>query len=66
MPESGREFLSGRYELEILCCDAEDDAQWRVVGKNAFGECESKCRLTVEIPEGLRAPEFLVRRIVLL
>uniref|UniRef100_A0A0N5ALN6 Myosin light chain kinase, smooth muscle n=1 Tax=Syphacia muris TaxID=451379 RepID=A0A0N5ALN6_9BILA len=49
----------GRYELEILSCGAEDDAEWKVHGNNGFGECESSCKLTVEIPNDLKAPEFV-------
>ncbi|KHN81711.1 Titin [Toxocara canis] len=49
----------GRYELEILRCEAVDDAVWKVVAKNAFGRCESSCKLTVEIPKEMSAPEFV-------
>ncbi|KAK5970828.1 hypothetical protein GCK32_019065, partial [Trichostrongylus colubriformis] len=33
--------------------------EWRVVGMNAYGQCESSCFLTVEIPDGNVAPTFL-------
>uniref|UniRef100_A0A914ZQD0 Titin n=1 Tax=Parascaris univalens TaxID=6257 RepID=A0A914ZQD0_PARUN len=49
----------GRYEMEILCCEAADDAVWKVVGKNPFGRCESRCKLTVEIPKDIIAPDFV-------
>ncbi|VDK50737.1 unnamed protein product [Anisakis simplex] len=49
----------GRCELEILSCEATDDGNWKVVGKNAFGRCESSCKLTVEIPKDIKAPEFM-------
>lgn len=46
--------------MEILCCEAVDDAVWKVVGKNAFGRCESSCKLTVEVPKDMTAPKFVV------
>ena len=49
----------GRYELEILCCEMDDEADWKAVGINAFGECESSCHVTVEIPDDMKAPNFI-------
>lgn len=57
---------SDRYELEILSCGDEDNGQWKAVGKNEFGVCESSCKLTVEIPMDLKAPEFTVSLLTLL
>ncbi|EYC10055.1 hypothetical protein Y032_0057g2742 [Ancylostoma ceylanicum] len=48
----------GRFELTILSVDRGDEGEWRVVGRNAYGECESSCKLTVEIPDGFFAPTF--------
>jgi hypothetical protein len=42
-------------------CDADDDAVWKATGKNAFGTCVSECHLTVEIPDGLKKPSFIVK-----
>ena len=54
-------IIPGRYELSILRCDAEDAAEWRAEGKNAFGSCESRCKMSVKIPDGFAAPHFSVR-----
>uniref|UniRef100_A0A914CI05 Ig-like domain-containing protein n=1 Tax=Acrobeloides nanus TaxID=290746 RepID=A0A914CI05_9BILA len=48
----------GLYELEILSVEAIDDAQWKAVGTNQFGTCESECHLTVIKPDENRKPEF--------
>ncbi|KAH7700895.1 TTN-1 protein, partial [Aphelenchoides avenae] len=48
----------GRYELEILSVSAQDEAQWKAVGKNEFGSCESQCRVKVAKSDDNRAPEF--------
>ncbi|ETN69439.1 immunoglobulin I-set domain protein, partial [Necator americanus] len=34
------------------------EGEWRAVGKNAYGNCESSCNLTVEIPDNFVAPSF--------
>ena len=49
----------GRYELVIHSCELSDDADWRAVGTNKFGTCESSCHLTVEKVEKVKGPEFL-------
>ncbi|WKY09394.1 hypothetical protein Q1695_002059 [Nippostrongylus brasiliensis] len=48
----------GRFELTILSATIEEEGHWRVVGRNAFGECESTCMLSIEIPDGHFAPNF--------
>ncbi|CAB3396936.1 unnamed protein product [Caenorhabditis bovis] len=48
----------GRYELHILSVSASDEGQWRAVGKNAYGECESEGYLKVIVPDGQFAPTF--------
>ncbi|KAK0408269.1 hypothetical protein QR680_003864 [Steinernema hermaphroditum] len=48
----------GRYELEIIACELIDSAEWKAVGKNAFGTCESSCQITVVSPDGKQRPEF--------
>ncbi|GMR58628.1 hypothetical protein PMAYCL1PPCAC_28823, partial [Pristionchus mayeri] len=48
----------GRYSLTILRCEKEHDADYRAVGRNQFGQCESSCHLSIEIPDGLSAPKF--------
>ncbi|KAF8382632.1 ttn-1 [Pristionchus pacificus] len=50
----------GRYTLTILRCEKEHDADYKAVGKNQFGQCESSCHLSIEIPDGLSAPKFTV------
>ncbi|GMT09123.1 hypothetical protein PFISCL1PPCAC_420 [Pristionchus fissidentatus] len=48
----------GRYSLTILRCEKEHDADYKAVGKNQFGQCESSCHLSIEIPDGMTAPKF--------
>ncbi|PIO76038.1 immunoglobulin I-set domain protein [Teladorsagia circumcincta] len=60
--ESDPDYLQkhdkGRYELTILSVCLNDQGEWRAVGKNAYGQCESSCSLTVEVPDGHLAPTF--------
>ncbi|KAI6221796.1 Immunoglobulin I-set and Fibronectin domain containing protein [Aphelenchoides fujianensis] len=48
----------GRYELEILFCRKQDDAEWTAVGTNRFGRCESACRLRILDRVREEAPHF--------
>nr|CDJ96599.1 Immunoglobulin I-set and Fibronectin domain containing protein [Haemonchus contortus] len=48
----------GRYELTILTTCLNDQGEWRAVGKNPYGQCESSCSLTVLVPDGYVAPTF--------
>ncbi|KAK6753136.1 hypothetical protein RB195_012624 [Necator americanus] len=48
----------GRFVLTILSVTKDDEGEWRAVGKNAYGNCESSCNLTVEIPDNFVAPSF--------
>ncbi|KAE9553836.1 hypothetical protein FO519_002966 [Halicephalobus sp. NKZ332] len=49
----------GRYELIIHSCELSDDADWKAIGTNKFGTCESSCHLTVEKIDKPRGLEFL-------
>ncbi|VDM84406.1 unnamed protein product [Strongylus vulgaris] len=46
------------YELTIRNVNVYDEGEWRVMGRNAVGDCESSCSVAVEIPEGYMAPTF--------
>ncbi|VDL74389.1 unnamed protein product, partial [Nippostrongylus brasiliensis] len=46
------------YELSLPSVSLEDEGQWKVIGKNTQGTCESECTLTVKIPDGYLAPVF--------
>ncbi|KAI6186493.1 hypothetical protein M3Y98_00138600 [Aphelenchoides besseyi] len=48
----------GRYELEILSCQRQDDAEFTIIGVNKFGRCESSCQLRVVDRTREEAPEF--------
>ncbi|TKR69840.1 hypothetical protein L596_021941 [Steinernema carpocapsae] len=48
----------GRYELEIISCEMVDSCEWKAIGKNPYGSCESSCQLTVTSPDGKQGPEF--------
>lgn len=48
----------GRYELIIHSCEITDDADWKAIGTNQFGVCESSCHLTVEKIDRKKSPEF--------
>ncbi|VDO18805.1 unnamed protein product [Heligmosomoides polygyrus] len=48
----------GRYELTILSASVHDQGSWMVVGRNGYGQCESTCSLTVQMPDGHEPPSF--------
>ena len=48
----------GRYELIIAACEMDDEADWLAVGINKYGQCESRCHLTVLNPDKAEKPEF--------
>uniref|UniRef100_A0A7E4UYK2 Muscle M-line assembly protein unc-89 n=1 Tax=Panagrellus redivivus TaxID=6233 RepID=A0A7E4UYK2_PANRE len=50
----------GRYELIIAKCELDDDADWKAIGKNKYGMCESDCHLTVVKDDHTDKPEFIV------
>lgn len=48
----------GRYQLQISAVDILDQCQWKAVGVNTFGSCESSCNLTVVVPPHMKKPVF--------
>lgn len=39
--------------------EATDAGVWRAVGTSPFGQCMSECVLSVAVPKGYKAPEFI-------
>lgn len=50
----------GRCILELSNCEVQDDGMWKVVARNDVGQCESDCKLSVEVPRGHKTPVFEV------
>ncbi|KIH54753.1 kinase domain protein [Ancylostoma duodenale] len=53
-----RKQEKGRYELTIKNVNMSDEGEWRVIGKDAVGQCESSCTVSVQTPDGFMAPTF--------
>ncbi|KAJ1359849.1 hypothetical protein KIN20_018667 [Parelaphostrongylus tenuis] len=47
-----------RHDLTVKNATLSDQGEWKAVGKNAFGQCESSCDLVVQVPRDYMAPVF--------
>ncbi|VDM54489.1 unnamed protein product [Angiostrongylus costaricensis] len=47
-----------RHGVTMKNVDLSDQGEWKAIGKNAFGLCESSCKLLIEVPRNYVAPVF--------
>lgn len=51
---------AGRYQLKIYSANFSDQCEWKAVGENPFGKCDSVCKLKIMLPDTMRKPVFRV------